>query len=282
MTLDRLASDPRITVRSRGMPDPDGEAIVYWMQRAQRAMDNPALDFAVSLGNLLRKPVVVFFGVNPFVERANLRHYAFLADGVPGIAEGLQSRRVGFVLRTSPSHRLLPFLNDVRPVALVGDENPLRQMAAWRDVIAEQVRVPFWTVDADVVVPGALIEGEQYAARTIRPRLHRHLHAHLEPAPEPVAEVAWGRGATLSTVTPATLLERLPVDRAVAPVAGLRGGLREARRRLEMFIATRLATYPEARNLPEEDATSHLSPYLHFGHIGPRDRPAGVRAALRA
>ena len=31
----------------------------------------------------------------------------------------------------------------------------------------------------------------------------------------------------------------------------------------------RLADYPEARNHPEEHGTSQLSPYLHFGHIGP-------------
>src|SRR5512145_380475 len=144
MTLERLAADPRVTVRARGTPDPDGEAIVYWMQRAQRATDNPALDVAIGLGNLLAKPVVVFFGVNPFVHGGNLRHYQFLAEGLEDIHSGLRPRGVAFVLRTYPSHRLLPFLEDVRPVMLVGDENPLRQTEQWRDTIAEQVRVPFW------------------------------------------------------------------------------------------------------------------------------------------
>jgi deoxyribodipyrimidine photo-lyase len=35
-------------------------------------------------------------------------------------------------------------------------------------------QVPFWTVDADVIVPSVLLEGE-CAARTIRPRIHRQL-----------------------------------------------------------------------------------------------------------
>jgi deoxyribodipyrimidine photo-lyase len=124
MTIDRLARDPRVTVRRRGMPDPDGEAVVYWMQRAQRAADNPALDVAITLGNLLGKPVVAFFGINPFVANANLRHYQFLADGIEDIATGLRDRRVAFELRAYPEHRLQPFLDELRPSIVIGDEKP--------------------------------------------------------------------------------------------------------------------------------------------------------------
>ena len=117
----------------RAIPIPTARCVVYWMQRAQRAVDNPALDVAVAVGNALRLPVVVFFGLNPFIERANLRHYRFLVDGLPDIAAGLRRRRVGFVLRRYPHHRLLPFVGEVRPAIVIGDENPLRQTEAWRE-----------------------------------------------------------------------------------------------------------------------------------------------------
>jgi hypothetical protein len=45
-----------VEVWKAGEPDSDGKCVVYWMQRAQRAIDNPALDLAVTLGNELRKP----------------------------------------------------------------------------------------------------------------------------------------------------------------------------------------------------------------------------------
>src|SRR5688500_2749011 len=134
--IERIAADPRITVRTGGAPDPDGRCVLYWMQRAQRAADNPALDVAIEVGNALGKAVVVFFGLNPFVERANLRHYRFLVDGLADIAAGLRRRRVGFVLRRHPHHRLLPCVEEVRPALVVGDENPLRQAEAWRAMIA--------------------------------------------------------------------------------------------------------------------------------------------------
>ena len=38
---------------------------------------------------------------------------------------------------------------------------------------------------------------------------------------------------------------------------------------LATFVRQKLTDYPEQRNHPEHDGTSRLSPYLHFGHLGP-------------
>lgn len=278
MNVEALAADPRVQVRWAAAPDPDGAAVVYWMQRAQRAFDNPALDTAIALGNLLNKPVVAFFGLNPFVLGGNHRHYHFLAEGLRDIADGLAQRRVGFVLRAYPHHRLLAFLDEVRPAILVGDENPLRQTEGWRQSLASLVRVPFWTVDADVVVPSALIETQQYAARTMRPRIHRRLAEFLVEPPEPVAAVAWAPERVVKSVNAdVSILDELPIDRRVGPVDTMRGGTSEARRYLRRFVADRLNTYDTARNHPESEGTSRLSAYLHFGHIGAREVALAVR-----
>jgi deoxyribodipyrimidine photo-lyase len=272
MSLARLSGNPRVTIRRAGSPDPEGTAVVYWMQRAQRAWDNPALDLAISAANLLDKPLVVFFGLFPFVTRANLRHYTFLAEGLRDIASGLRQRRVGFVLRLYPRHRLEPFVDEVRPALVIGDENPLRQMDAWRTTMAERVRVPLWTVDADVVVPTAILEKEQYAARTIRPRIHEHLPAFLEKTLQPDARIQWTARVTGERVAaPTAILDGLPIDRRIGAVGTFRGGTSAARTALTRFIATGLADYDAVRNHPEQAGTSRLSPYLHFGHLGPRE-----------
>lgn len=280
MTVDQLSAGPRVTVRKPGPIDPDGRAVVYWMQRAQRAWDNPALDTAIELGNIIGKPVVVFFGLNPFVGGGNLRHYRFLAEGLRDIEAGLNSRRATFVLRAYPDHRLEPFLDEVRPALLVGDENPLRQMERWREQVAERVRVPFWTVDADVMVPSRLLESEQYAARTIRPRIHKQLDAFLVPSSEPAARTAWTGGVAPTGQPPSIeILDGLPLDRSVGPVDGIRGGTSQARQVLRRFLADRLGSYGASRNHPEVDGTSGLSPYLHFGHIGAREVALAVTAS---
>ncbi len=50
-----------MTVRRDGAPDPKGKCVVYWMQRAQRGVDNHAVDLAVKMANLLGLPLVVYF-----------------------------------------------------------------------------------------------------------------------------------------------------------------------------------------------------------------------------
>ena len=76
-----------------------------------------------------------------------------------------------------------------------------------------------------------------------------------------------------------TLLDDLPIDRSVAPSRHFSGGYGEARRRLERFLRSRLRGYATLRNKPDLDATSQLSPYLHFGHIGAHTIALAVQQA---
>jgi deoxyribodipyrimidine photo-lyase len=268
--IEKLGQDDRITERRGGAPDPEGSCVVYWMQRAQRATDNPALDVAVRAGNELKKPVVVFLAPVPFYPRANLRHYCFLAEGIPDIAEELAARDVGFVLRTYPGHSLLKFCGEVRPAMVIGDENPMREPEQWRVKAAARIRVPLWTVDADVVVPTKLLLKEQFAARTIRPRIHALLPQFLERPQNLKAQVRWTPQARPHSLLPHDdFMSGWKLDRSVQPVPSWRGGSKRGVRVLREFVSRRLADYPESRNHPERHGTSGLSPYLHFGHLGP-------------
>jgi deoxyribodipyrimidine photo-lyase len=278
-SLKKLAEDPRVTIRRAGGPDPDGTCVVYWMQRAQRGLDNPALDVAVEAANLLDKPAVAYFAPVPF-GAANLRHYAFLAQGIPGIAEQLARRGVGFVLRRFPDHSLPAFCEEVRPALVVGDENPIRQAEGWRRKAAAKVRVPLWTVDADVMVPTKLLEKEQYAAHIIRPRLQKHWERFLRPLANPSARKRWKRPSHLQSLSAHDdITEGWPIDRSVSPVPNFQGGAPEALRLLHEFVSSKLKGYGKGRNKPESDSTSRLSPYLHFGHIGPHTVALAVQRA---
>jgi deoxyribodipyrimidine photo-lyase len=268
-TLSRLSQDPRVTVRRPGPIDPDGRCVVYWMQRAQRGVDNPALNVAVEAANATGRPVVAFFAPRPF-GAANLRHYAFLAQGIPDIAAALEKRRIGLVLRRYPDHSLLRFCDEVKPVLVVGDENPIREAEGWRKKAATGLRVPFWTVDADVIVPTRLLGKEQYAAFIIRRRLQAHLERFLTPTPNPRARVSWQPSRRLLSLSPDFDLTRgWDIERSVLPLAGWKGGTREAGRLLRDFLSHKLFQYAVQRNHPESEGTSQLSPYLHFGHISP-------------
>ena len=268
--LAELSQNPRVTVRRNGAPDPDGECVVYWMQRAHRGIDNPALDLAVDAANILRKPVVVFLAPVPFYPNANLRHYRFLAEGIPDIAAALARRNIGFVLRRYPEHSLLQFCDEVRGALVIGDENPMREPEAWRRSASKKLKVPLWTVDADVIVPSRLLEKAQYAAHIIRPRLQSQLKKFLVPARNQRAHLGWTKPEGLPSLqSDFDITQGWSLDRSVAPVTTWRGGSEQALRHLEEFIQHRLPGYGTGRNQPEVDHTSRLSPYLHFGHISP-------------
>ena len=280
--MQRLARDPRVAIRRAGAPDPKGKCVVYWMQRAQRGLDNHALDKAIDLGNALGLPVVAYFaGINYF-RSSYLRHYVFLNEGLRDVASDCAERGVGFVLRNAPQEDHERFFHDVHAAMVVGDENPMRGPEQWRVDRAERLTVPFWTVDADVIVPSKLLEKAQYSGAIARPRIRKLMPEFVKPYPNPRAEHPWHKPRGLFADDPAKDMtaDWADLDRSVGPVPYWNGGRREAWRRLDEFVNRKLMGYADDRKHPERDATSRLSPYLHFGHIGPLTIANAVNAAV--
>ena len=127
---------------------------------------------------------------------------------------------------------------------------------------------------------GELPREKPFAGRRMRslPALPEEIEARWPPAREALLEHA-----------PSALLA-LPIDHSVAPVAA-RGGPAAARTALTTFLDERFDSYGERRNAPGADATSGLSPYLHFGHlsvhevfrrIAAREEWSPLRVAARA
>jgi deoxyribodipyrimidine photo-lyase len=282
--LSNWSNNSRVTVRREGIPDRDGRCVVYWMQRAQRGVDNHAVDLATKIANLLGLPLVVYFaGISNF-PHANLRHYAFLNQGLPDIEADLAARNISFVMRRAPHESHEQLLADVQAAFLIGDENPMREPERWRKHLASRIKIPFWTVDTDVVVPSKLMERAQYGAYTIRPRLYRLLPEYLHAYENLHAEHEWKRprGFQADSVYEDMTRGWPDFDRSVAPVEAWKGGSHAALKRLKLFTGRLLEDYDAQRNHPEIDGTSCMSPYLHFGHIGPIQIALAVEAAVRA
>ena len=281
--LSKLADDARVTVRRGGAPDVDGTCVVYWIQRAQRGVDNHAVDLAVKVANGLGLPLVVYFaGISNF-PHANLRHYAFLNQGLPDIEADLAERNISFVLRNAPHESHERLLADVQAAMCIGDENPMREPEGWRKRLAAAIKIPFWTVDTDVVVPSKLIEKAQYGAYTIRPRLYRLLPEFLAPYENLKADVAWKRpmGFHHDSVHEDMTKGWKDLDRSVGPVEAWVGGTHAGLKRLKLFTGRMLKDYEARRNKPEMDGTSAMSPYLHYGHVGPVTIALAVEAAVK-
>ena len=280
--LRALANDRRVTVRRGGAPDPDGKCVVYWMQRAQRGLDNHALDKAVAVANALGLPCVAYFaGISNF-RSSFLRHYVFLNEGLPDIEEDCAARGIGFVMRRAPRENHEQFFADVHAAMVIGDENPMREPERWRQERTAKLSVPFWTVDADVIVPSKLLLKAQYSGAVARPRINKLLPEFLKPFENGKAEKVWKqpKGLFADDVHLDITREWKDLDRSVGPVEAWHGGRKEAWRRLHVFVTDKLEKYADDRKHPEREATSRLSPYFHFGHIGPLTVALAVNAAV--
>ena len=270
-TLEQLmAPDPRVRAVRSGQPSSAGDCIVYWMQRAQRGIDNPALNLAIALGNAVEQPVAAVFALTADYPEAQRRHYRFLAEGLRDAETDMAARGVQLVVRLGSPEQVVPaFAREVGASLLVGDENPVRIGRKWREQVASNLTVPFHLVDADVVVPTALFPREEYAARTLRPKIHRVWNVYLKPLASPRAHTSWKRPRPAGeAIVPDALMAKLKVG-GIAEVPDYPGGTPEALRRLRRFLAERLDHYATARNEPVPYSTTELSAHLHFGHISP-------------
>lgn len=256
-----------------------GDYVLYWMQQSQRAELNPALEYAIQRANEAKLPVLVGFGLMDGYPEANVRHYRFMLEGLQDTQRALARRKIPLVVqRGNPAEVALKL---ARHAALVVcDRGYLRHQKQWRSTVADQAPCPVLQVEGDVVVPVEAASGKaEYAARTLRPKIHRLWSAYLvELAPTPLKMDSLGLGVKgLDLEDLDAVLAKLDLDRSVPPVSHLfKGGTSEAKRLLRRFLTEHLPEYEESRPHPETNHVSHMSKYLHFGQVSP------VQVALAA
>jgi deoxyribodipyrimidine photo-lyase len=258
-----------------------GEYVLYWMQQSQRAELNHALEYAVQRANELKQPLLVGFGLMDDYPEANLRHYHFMLQGLQHTQHALHRRGLRMTIhRGSPDAVALRLAR--RASLVVCDRGYLRHQKSWRRCVAESFEGEVVQVESDSIVPVEVVSGKaEHAARTLRPRIQRHLDDYLiDLRPTPVARDSIGlapAGLDLGDLDP--VLSRLKLDRSVPPVSLFPGGTPEAKSRLRHFLRRPFEGYAEHRSQPETDSVSHMSKYLHFGQISPVYVALQVRGA---
>ena len=274
-------TNPRIKLRN-DREIVAGEYVLYWMQQSQRAEHNPALDIAIQEANRLHLPVIVGFGLTDAYPEANLRHYRFMLEGLVDVQARLVKMGIQLVVRVGPPDRVALELGQ-QAALMVCDAGYTRHQRQWRRTVAKEAPCFVVQVEGDVVVPvGVASAKAEYAARTFRPRVKKHIHDFLRlPRPVKPQKPSLGikiHGLDLNDID--TVLSKLDLDRSVGPVTGLfKGGTTEANRRLKNFLGQHLDQYDANRNQPQTDDISHMSPYLHFGQISPVRLALAVRDA---
>lgn len=268
-------NDPRTEILRDGAVAEDAECVMLWVQRAQRARANPSANVAVEIARALQLPVVAMFCLVPAYPRATLRAYHFMAEGISQLPDDFAARKIGWKLVIGePEDEIPKAARSLKAAAIVTDANPLRIGRQWRADVAERLLMPMVQVESDAVVPPALFEKEEYAPRTIRPKLRNHFDRYLVRVPDPLPSV---ESRVREGEDPLDVIRTFDLGASVGPAPDLRGGSAVARERLRTFVDERLDRYDQDRQRADIMAGSSLSPWLHYGHIGGTEMAVAVQ-----
>ena len=250
----------------------DGDYVLYWMQSSQRAEHNHALEYAVQRANDLGKRLLVVFGLTDDYPEANLRHYAFMLEGLKDSQEALRERGIKMVVRKGSPDEVALYAGKEASL-IVTDRGYMRPQKMWREKVAREAGCLLTQVESDVVVPVELISRKrETAARTLRPKINEYLEDFLVGlAPTQIEKQSLNLkadGLDLSNIE--KVLDGMDLDRSVGALSHLyRGGTSEAKKMFRRFLKDSFDGYEGHRNQPQTDYVSHMSKYLHFGHVSP-------------
>jgi len=244
-----------------------GGPVVYWMQRDQRVDDNWALIFAQKKAIEDKVPLTVIFCLVPEFLGATIRQYDFMLKGLEEAEKKLAKLNIPFQLLVGkPGEEIPKYIKKFNAGILISDFNPLKIVRQWKKEIIRSIEVVFYTVDAHNIVPAWVVsEKEEFAAYTIRPKIHRALSEYLDPFPSlkkipknniPIIKNDWIK-----------VRDSLKIDFSVKEIEWLKPGEKAAAEILNNFLNDKLAGFSTDRNDPTKNALSNLSPYLHFGQI---------------
>jgi deoxyribodipyrimidine photo-lyase len=260
--------------------------VLYWSQMNRRVESNHALAYSARLANELELPLLFYEGLTCTYPFANDRLHTFILEAVPETGRRLADLGIGYVFhlrrhRSDPDDALYRLARDA--AAVVTDDYPSFVAAAHNERVPARIGVAYIAVDSSCIVPMNCFEKREYAARTIRPKIHRLLPEYLRPVPRIVVKRRWRcpQSPVHTTVTcdnVGSLVAACEIDHTVAPVSSILGGRAAAEKCLRDFLRHKLSRYAREKNEPAAHATSGLSPYLHFGQLSSLEIALAVKA----
>jgi deoxyribodipyrimidine photo-lyase len=247
---------------------------IVWFRQDLRLADNPALDAAIKRG----EPILPLYIWSPeddgdWPPGAASRWW--LHQSLTALDGALRKRGSQLILAKGRAAELLPKLAE-QAAATAVHWNRRYEPAALECSAAVEKALTSCGIKTAAFNGSLLAEpwdilnlsGKPY--RVYTPYLRRMVH-DLHPAPALRAPTKlqpppkWPQSAKLASLD---LMPRMKWYGAIAE--HWQPGEQSAHSRLKRFLTHKIVRYKQQRDNPAIDATSGLSPHLHFGEIGPR------------
>jgi deoxyribodipyrimidine photo-lyase len=256
---------------------------ILWFRHDLRLDDHPALVAAAARGAVV--PVFIWAPDEeaPWAPGAASRWW--LHQSLGKLAAALEKVGAPLVIRRGPSLDALQSLARECGATHVAWNRRYEPAVVRRDTAIKQALAAAG-LEAESFNGALLFEPMHVATKEGRPyQVFTPFWRALLGRPEPAEPVAAPRKLRPAAALPRSLTV---ADLGLLPAIDWAGTMRTtwapgeagARKRLDAFLAARLAAYGTERDRPDHDGTSALSPHLHFGEISPRRVWHAVREAV--
>ena len=257
--------------------------LIVWFRQDLRLADNPALSAAVATGAPI-VPVHILDDEGAGAWRLGGASRWWLHHSLAALGADLHARGAPLVLRRGRAAEELDaliaetgaagvFWNRCYEPAIRARDEAIKSGLEARGILARSFNASLlfepWTIATQGGQPFKVYTPFGKACRAADP----------PPRPVPAPETLRAPAAPPRSLDLASL-DLLPTRPDWA--GGLRAawvpGEAAAQLRLARFVDAAITDYKEQRNRPDLEATSRLSPYLHFGEISPRQLWYAARA----
>jgi deoxyribodipyrimidine photo-lyase len=244
--------------------------VLYWMIREQRVNDNFSLLYSQNQAFKTKSSLIVVFCLRKNLNRhlGAFRMFEFMTDGLKQTSQKLNNKNINFLpLIGNPETEIPKAVKKYKAGLLTTDLFPIRPYTTWQKNIGKKIKTAFCQIDSHNIVPlKTASEKQEYAAYTIRPKIHKHLNTFLKPAPK-LKRHPYKINKNKLLRPNWQKLKQIKLINSVKPIIWLKPGEDQAEKALNTFIKTKLQQYSQNKNNPNKDVLSNLSPYLHFGQI---------------
>ena len=245
--------------------------VLYWMQQSQRVKSNETLAAALHRAKELGTYVQVCFVFTPDYPGAGYRHFRFVLEGLKDLKTSFEAKNIPFCVKVGHPPDVIEKIAKIAK-EVFWDPSEVNPPRSWRDTLADRLTCTVTEVDSETVVPPSVVSGKrEFAARTIRPKIHRNKAPFIN-----AVRISSGpkvSGQTLESdidlsKTVESLLAELSIKKGIDNYEPRHlGGEREASRTFQKFLSNGLKGYAESRKIALDDRASGLSPYLQYGQI---------------
>jgi len=289
-----------------------GDTIIYWMNRDQRSVDNWALQYAYEKANQYKKNLAVIYVFDTCRKGLMLtrRSFEFIKGGLLEVEENLKSLNIPFCIGVGSTVDVLKdFFDLVNGAMLVTDFIPFEDNKQVRSAVSSRIGLEIQVVDAHNIVPCWITsDKEEYAARTIRPKINKKLNQYLTDIPVlkpyidnnykdllyrfhenllgmPIEESLFlypdPTSLEMGRIDWASISQTIDIDESVKSNDNVIPGTAAGMEVFGDFVENKLMYYSEKRNDPNAKVQSNLSPYFHFGQVAPQRIAYEVSKYLR-